>query len=109
MNRGILSTIYVRGLGGQSPEDLLATLKAFYHQEPFVHVLPFGELPQTRHVRGSNMTYIGVASDRIKGRAIIGSALDNLVKGASGQAVQNMNLMLGLPETIGLEQIALFP
>ncbi|MBO0758751.1 MAG: N-acetyl-gamma-glutamyl-phosphate reductase [Bradyrhizobiaceae bacterium] len=109
MNRGILSTIYVRGLGGQSPEDLLATLHAFYHQEPFVHVLPFGELPQTRHVRGSNMTYIGVASDRIKGRAIIGSALDNLVKGASGQAVQNMNLMLGLPETMGLEQIALFP
>jgi N-acetyl-gamma-glutamyl-phosphate reductase len=109
MNRGILSTIYVRGLGGRSPEDLLATLEAFYHQEPFVHVLPFGELPQTRHVRGSNMTYIGVASDRIKGRAIIGSALDNLVKGASGQAVQNMNLMLGLRETMGLEQIALFP
>jgi N-acetyl-gamma-glutamyl-phosphate reductase len=109
MNRGILSTIYVRGLGGQSPEDLLATLKAFYHQEPFVHVLPFGELPQTRHVRGSNMTYIGVTCDRIKGRAIIVSALDNLVKGASGQAVQNMNLMLGLPETMGLEQIALFP
>jgi N-acetyl-gamma-glutamyl-phosphate reductase len=109
MNRGILSTIYVRGLAGQSPEDLLAILNAFYRQEPFVHVLPFGELPQTRHVRGSNMTYIGVASDRIKGRAIIGSALDNLVKGASGQAVQNMNLMLGLPETVGLEQIALFP
>ena len=109
MNRGILSTIYVRGLGGQSPEDLLGTVKVFYRQEPFVHVLPFGELPQTRHVRGSNMTYIGVASDRIKGRAIIGSALDNLVKGASGQAVQNMNLMLGLPETMGLEQIALFP
>ena len=109
MNRGILSTIYVRGLDGQSPENLFETLKVFYHKEPFVHVLPFGELPQTRHVRGSNMTYIGVASDRIKGRAIIGSALDNLVKGASGQAVQNMNLMLGLPETIGLEQIALFP
>jgi N-acetyl-gamma-glutamyl-phosphate reductase len=109
MNRGILSTIYVRGLEDQSPEDLLATLKTFYRQEPFVHVLPFGELPQTRHVRGSNMTYIGVASDRIKGRAIIGSALDNLVKGASGQAVQNMNLMLGFPETMALEQIALFP
>jgi N-acetyl-gamma-glutamyl-phosphate reductase len=109
MNRGILSTIYVRGLGGQSPEDLFATLKAFYREEPFVHVLPFGELPQTRHVRGSNMTYLGVANDRIKGRAIIGSALDNLVKGASGQAVQNMNVMLGFPEALGLEQIALFP
>jgi N-acetyl-gamma-glutamyl-phosphate reductase len=109
MNRGILSTIYVRGLGGKSPEDLHAVLTSFYGQEPFVHVLPFGQMPQTRHVRGSNMTYIGVANDRIKGRAIIGSALDNLVKGASGQAMQNMNLLLGFPETTGLEQIALFP
>ena len=84
-------------------------LSETYRDEPFVHVLPFGEMPQTRHVRGSNMTFIGVAADRIKGRAIIGSALDNLVKGASGQAVQNMNLVLGFPETMGLEQIALFP
>jgi N-acetyl-gamma-glutamyl-phosphate reductase len=109
MNRGILSTIYVRGLGGKTPEDLHAVLTSFYGQEPFVHVLPFGQMPQTRHVRGSNMTYIGVVNDRIKGRAIIGSALDNLVKGASGQATQNMNLLLGFPETMGLEQIALFP
>jgi N-acetyl-gamma-glutamyl-phosphate reductase len=109
MNRGILSTIYVRSLGGKSPEDLHAVLTTFYGKEPFVHVLPFGQMPQTRHVRGSNMTYIGVANDRIKGRAIIGSALDNLVKGASGQAMQNMNLLLGFPETMGLEQIALFP
>jgi N-acetyl-gamma-glutamyl-phosphate reductase len=77
--------------------------------EPFVHVLPFGTMPQTRHVRGSNMTFIGVTRDRIAGRAIIGSALDNLVKGAAGQAVQNMNLMLGFPEAMGLEQVALFP
>jgi N-acetyl-gamma-glutamyl-phosphate reductase len=55
------------------------------------------------------MTMIGVAADRIAGRAIIGSALDNLTKGASGQAVQNMNLVLGFPETAGLEQVALFP
>ena len=72
-------------------------------------VLPFTQMPQTRHVRGSNMTYIGLAKDRVAGRAIICSALDNLTKGASGQAVQNMNLMLGFPETMGLEQIALFP
>jgi N-acetyl-gamma-glutamyl-phosphate reductase len=109
MNRGILATIYVRGIGGRSPEDLHAILSKQYANEPFVHVLPFGELPQTRHVRGSNMTFIGVARDRIPGRAIIGSALDNLVKGAAGQAVQNMNLMLGFPETLGLEQVALFP
>jgi N-acetyl-gamma-glutamyl-phosphate reductase len=66
-------------------------------------------MPQTRHVRGSNMTFIGVTRDRVAGRAIVGSALDNLVKGASGQAIQNMNLMLGYPEAMGLEQVALFP
>jgi N-acetyl-gamma-glutamyl-phosphate reductase len=108
MNRGILSTIYVRGLKA-SPPDLHAILLKSYANEPFVHVLPFGALPATRHVRGSNMTFIGVAADRVAGRAIIGSVLDNLTKGASGQAVQNMNLMLGYSETTGLEQVALFP
>ena len=108
MNRGILSTIYVRGLN-VSPQDLHALLLNSYAKEPFVHVLPFGTVPQTRHVRGSNMTFIGVGADRIAGRAIIGAALDNLTKGASGQAVQNMNLMLGFPEAMGLEQVALFP
>jgi N-acetyl-gamma-glutamyl-phosphate reductase len=108
MNRGILSTIYVRGPKA-SPEDLHALLAKAYANEPFVHVLPFRTLPQTRHVRGSNMTFIGVTADRIPGRAIIVSALDNLTKGASGQAVQNMNVMLGLPETMGIDQVALFP
>jgi N-acetyl-gamma-glutamyl-phosphate reductase len=108
MNRGILSTIYVRGLK-QSAEDLHAILSKTYAREPFVHVLPFGEMPQTRHVRGSNFTFIGLTKDRIEGRAIICSALDNLTKGASGQAVQNMNLMLGYPEPTGLEQVGLFP
>jgi N-acetyl-gamma-glutamyl-phosphate reductase len=109
MNRGILATIYVRCVPGRSAEDLHAILLELYADEPFVHVLPFGEMPQTRHVRGSNMTFIGVAKDRIKGRVIIGAALDNLVKGAAGQAVQNMNVVLGFPETMGLEQVALFP
>jgi N-acetyl-gamma-glutamyl-phosphate reductase len=109
MNRGILATIYVRGKRGRTAEDLHAILLKSYTKVPFVHVLPFGETPQTRHVRGSNMTFIGVASDRIEGRAVVVSALDNLVKGASGQAIQNMNLMLGFPETMGLEQVALFP
>ena len=108
MNRGILSTIYVHGLKA-TPQDLHAILAKAYGQEPFVHVLPFGSLPQSRHVRGSNMTFIGVTADRVAGRAIIISTLDNLTKGASGQAVQNMNLMLGFPETTGLEQVALFP
>ena len=109
MNRGILSTIYVRVTKGKSVEDLHALLLKYYAKEPFVHVLPFGQTPQTRHVRGSNMTFIGVAKDRVPGRAIVISTLDNLVKGASGQAVQNMNLMLGYPEALGLEQVALFP
>jgi N-acetyl-gamma-glutamyl-phosphate reductase len=108
MNRGILATIYVRSAKA-TPQDLHAVLAKTYAREPFVHVLPFGLTPQTRHVRGSNMTFIGVAADRIPGRAIIVSALDNLTKGASGQAVQNMNVTLGLPETMGLEQVALFP
>jgi N-acetyl-gamma-glutamyl-phosphate reductase len=108
MNRGILSTIYVRGRNA-TPEELHAILLKFYVNEPFVHVLPFGRMPQTRHVRGSNLTFIGVAKDRRERRAIICSALDNLTKGASGQAVQNMNLMLGFPETLGLEAAALFP
>jgi N-acetyl-gamma-glutamyl-phosphate reductase len=108
MNRGIFSTIYVRAPKAK-PEDLHALLAKAYASEPFVHMLPFGKLPQSRHVRGSNMTFIGVTADRVGGRAIIVSTLDNLTKGASGQAVQNMNLMLGFPETAGLEQVALFP
>ena len=108
INRGIFSTIYVRGLK-TSPDGLHAILARAYAGEPFVHLLPFGEMPQTRHVRGSNMVFIGVTKDRVEDRAIICAALDNLTKGASGQAVQNMNLMLGFPETLGLEQVALFP
>ena len=109
MNRGILATIYVRGRRGRAPEDLHAVLAKAYAKEAFVHVLAFGETPHTRHVRGSNMTFIGVANDRVPGRAIVVAALDNLTKGASGQAVQNMNLMLGYPETMGIDQLALFP
>jgi N-acetyl-gamma-glutamyl-phosphate reductase len=109
MNRGVLATIYVRGEERCMPEDLHAILAGAYAGEPFVHVLPFGETPNTRHVRGSNQIFIGVAQDRIPGRAIVVSALDNLTKGASGQAVQAMNLMLGYAETTGLEYIALAP
>ena len=109
MNRGILATIYVRGRRGRAAADLHAMLDKIYAKEPFVHVLPFGKVPQTRHVRGSNMTFIGVVGDRIAGRAIIISALDNLTKGASGQAIQNMNVMLGFPETMGLTGVAMFP
>jgi N-acetyl-gamma-glutamyl-phosphate reductase len=109
VNRGLLTTIYVRGRRGRTAEDFHDVLARTYAREPFVEILPFGRTPQTRHVRGTNRTVIGVASDRIRGRAVIVSALDNLTKGASGQAVQAMNLMLGFPETLGLDQAALFP
>jgi len=109
MNRGIFSTIYARGRRGKIAQDLHEILVKQYEKEPFVHVLPFGKTPHSRHVRGSNMTFIGVAADRIAGRAIIVSTLDNLTKGASGQAVQNMNLVLGFPETAGIDQPPMFP
>jgi N-acetyl-gamma-glutamyl-phosphate reductase len=108
MSRGELCTSYVK-LNGSSADDLRAALEEAYRDEPFVHVAKKGVLPQTQNVRGSNYVQIGVFADRIKDRAIVISVLDNLVKGSAGQAIQNMNLMLGLPETTGLEQIALFP
>ncbi|MBI3707950.1 MAG: N-acetyl-gamma-glutamyl-phosphate reductase [Proteobacteria bacterium] len=109
MNRGILSSIYVRLANGTTPADLRATLVKRYAGEPFVRVVPEGVSPATRHVRGSNHVLIGVFADRLPRRAIVLSAEDNLVKGASGQAIQNMNLMCGIAETTGLAQEALFP
>lgn len=109
MNRGILSTIYVRMAKGFSAGDLRALLSKRYHDEPFVSVAKEGETPSTHHVRGSNLCRIGVYADRLKGRAIIISVLDNLLKGASGQAAQNMNIMFGFPETMGLTQHPIFP
>jgi N-acetyl-gamma-glutamyl-phosphate reductase len=109
MNRGILSTIYVRVAKGTTVADLRGALEGTYRGEPFVRVLPAGAIPATSHVRGSNLCLIGLAEDRVSGRAILVSAIDNLVKGASGQAVQDMNVMLGLPETTGLRQEPMFP
>jgi N-acetyl-gamma-glutamyl-phosphate reductase len=109
MNRGILATTYVKLAPGESAEELRRALAERYAEEPFVTVLPTGTAPATRHVRGSNLCLVGVVADRVKGRAILVSAIDNLVKGAAGQAVQNMNVMMGLAETLGLEQPALFP
>ncbi|MGB1214907.1 MAG: N-acetyl-gamma-glutamyl-phosphate reductase [Pikeienuella sp.] len=105
MNRGILATIYVKG----DAEVVHKTLADRYASEPFIDVLPMGKAPETRHVRGSNLCRIGVTPDRQPGRTIIVSALDNLVKGASGQAIQCANIALGLPEVMGLEAAPLFP
>lgn len=104
-NRGILATIYVKG----DAQKLHETLAAAYADEPFLLTLPMGELPSTRHVRGSNYCHIGVTGDRVSGRAIIVAALDNLTKGSSGQALQNANLMLGEDEAAGLRLAPIFP
>jgi N-acetyl-gamma-glutamyl-phosphate reductase len=108
MNRGILSTIYAKLL---SPDKgaLNGIYAEYYKDHPFVRVLPAGQFPNVAHVRGSNFCDIGVYADPRTGRAVIVSAIDNLVKGASGQAVQNMNLMMGFPETEGLRFAGLFP
>ncbi|MEP2889232.1 N-acetyl-gamma-glutamyl-phosphate reductase [Tateyamaria sp.] len=104
-NRGILGTAYVRG----DVQVVYDTMVAAYAGEPFIEVLPLGEAPSTRHIRGSNFCHIGVAADRLPGRAVVVAALDNLTKGSSGQALQNANLMLGITETEGLMMAPLFP
>ena len=109
MNRGELGTIYVTLEDGQSVDNLREILGNRYQDESFVHVLPDSVVPTTHHVRGSNQCVLNVFPDRNKGRAIIISAIDNLVKGASGQAIQNMNLMLGLDEQTGLLNPPFFP
>ncbi len=109
MNRGELVTIAVELAPGQSVETLRAAFDARYADEPFVHLLPAGVAPATRMVRGSNHCVVNVFADRVPGRALVIAAIDNLVKGSSGQAIQNFNLMFGLPETAGLEAAPLFP
>jgi N-acetyl-gamma-glutamyl-phosphate reductase len=109
MDRGILSTIYGQPGKTMTVADLVKLYKDFYKGEPFVRVLEEGNFPSTAFVRGSNFCDIGLTVDSRSGRIIVISAIDNLVKGASGQAVQNMNLMCGFPEAMGLEGLALFP
>lgn len=109
MSRGELVTCYVRLDAGKSVEDLHHCLSERYSEEPFVHLLDEGVLPKTQMVRASNHCVINVFPDRIKNRAIIIGAIDNLVKGSSGQAIQNANVAFGLEETLGLTQVALFP
>ena len=104
-NRGILATVYVQG----DANAIYKTLQNAYENEPFVQVLPMGEHPSTRHVRGSNFCHVGVVADRVAGRVVVIAALDNLTKGSSGQALQNANLMLGCAETSGLMMAPVFP
>ena len=109
MNRGILTTTYA-SLNADIEEKLLfARAQDFYDNAPFVRVLPPGRFPSTSFVTGSNYCDIGYKIDRRTRRVVGVSAIDNLVKGASGQAIQNMNLMLGLEETAGLHIVPLYP
>ncbi len=105
VNRGILADCYLQG----DPEAIHAALVDAYQDEPFVTVLPMGQLPGMGQVMGSNQCHIGVVGDRVPGRALVVSALDNLCKGSSGQALQNANLMLGEEETTGLMMPPVFP
>lgn len=109
MSRGELCTIYARLARNATAADCARILESEYKGEPFVHLAPTGVIPATQFVRGSNNVMLAAYPDRIPGRVILVSTLDNLVKGSAGQAIQNFNLMFGIDETAGLQQVALFP
>ncbi|MDT8420970.1 MAG: N-acetyl-gamma-glutamyl-phosphate reductase [Desulfuromonadales bacterium] len=109
INRGILSTIYADLTQKLTTEELVCLYSGDYAEEYFVRVAPAGELPNVANVRGSNFCDIGVVGDPRTGRVIIVSVIDNLGKGAAGQAIQNMNIVFGLEETTGLGALAVFP
>ena len=109
MSRGILTTIYCELAKKETTETLLKWVGDFYREEPFVRVCPLGKFPNTMDVRGSNFCDIGLTVDQQRGKLIAISAIDNLMKGASGQAIQNMNIMCDFLENMGLEVPALYP
>ena len=109
MNRGILITAYANLKRTVTYEEVRAVYDAAYGDEQFVRVLKKDAVPETRWVKGSNYVDVNFKIDERTGHVIMMGAMDNLVKGAAGQAVQNMNLMFGLPETTGLMQAPMFP
>ena len=109
MIRGIHATLYAELSDAQSEADLQTLFERRYADEPFVDVLPAGATPETRSVRGANVCRLAVHRPRQGRTVVVLSVIDNLVKGASGQAVQNMNIMFGLEETAGLDAIAVMP
>ncbi len=109
MNRGILVTAYANLKPGTTAEQVRKVYKDYYDKEKFVRVLDDGECPETKWVEGSNYVDINFKIDPRTGRIIMMGALDNLVKGAAGQAVQNMNLLFGFDEDEGLKQVPMFP
>ena len=109
INRGMLCTAYVKPARGATVGDLFGALERAYAGERFVHLVPSGTWPATRSVRGTNDCYIGLGEAGVTGRMIVVSVIDNLTKGASGQALQNMNLLFDLDEAAGLDLEPLFP
>ncbi len=109
MNRGILSTVYLPLREKVELREIHFLYEDFYEDKPFVRVLPEGRFPSTHHVRGSNYCDIGMTLSPDGRLLVVMTAIDNLIKGASGQAVQNMNLMIGVEETLGLKTPPLFP
>jgi N-acetyl-gamma-glutamyl-phosphate reductase len=109
MPRGILATSTARLADGVTTADLQGALHAAYDDEPFVHVLADGSWPATAATSGSNAVHLQAVADPHSGRAVVVSALDNLVKGAAGQAIQNANLLLGIDETAGLSALGVAP
>ncbi|MCK4503771.1 MAG: N-acetyl-gamma-glutamyl-phosphate reductase, partial [Desulfuromonadales bacterium] len=109
VNRGILSTCYADMSADKSTEELLALYRERYAGEKFIRIMPGGELPNIAYVRGTNMCDIGLVSDPDTGRVIVVAAIDNLVKGAAGQAIQNMNVCYGFNEMAGLGIVPSFP
>jgi N-acetyl-gamma-glutamyl-phosphate reductase len=109
MDRGILTTIYAKTARGLKGKDVHEIYQADYGKEPFTRVLEMGKFPNVKNVRGTNLCELGVTVNERTGTLIIIAAIDNLVKGASGQAVHNMNIMMGFDESTALNAIALFP
>lgn len=105
MSRGMLTTLYTVPDGSVTAEEIRECLRAFYRDRPFVRICPEGQVPSTLHVRGTNYCDIGCVAEPDHARVILVSAIDNLVKGAAGQAVQNMNIMLGFDESAGLDAV----
>jgi N-acetyl-gamma-glutamyl-phosphate reductase len=110
MVRGILATVYATLRDpGLVREDLVTIYKAFYRHSPWVRILPGGTYPQTKWACGTNLAYLGIEVDQRTGRVVVMSAIDNLLKGQAGQAVQSLNLMMGWQETLGLPQLSFYP
>lgn len=109
LDRGILTTIYAKLLKDADPEDVHKLYRKAYRSEPFTRVLGLGRFPNVKNVRGTNLCELGITVNKRTNTLIVVTAIDNLVKGASGQAIHNMNIMMGFDETTALKSIALFP